>query len=278
MQAPRDVLEANVALVDDIVDGVCRRARVFGADAEDFASSVKLALVENDYAVLRKYEGRSSLATYLTVIAERLLSDEWMRRQGRWRPSTEALRLGPAAVLLETLVRRDRRSFEEALPMVQTLDPTLSRRDVEAMLGRLPDRKVRPRETELEAAAGSLVAFESTDVRALANESRAVSELATRTLRDALASLPLEERMILKLRFAQSMSIADISRMLRLPQRPLYRRIETTLAALRRELAMTGIHTDDLEALFAAASVEGMDFGFTESPEQWQTKEEAELR
>lgn len=279
MQEPRDVLEANVALVDDIVDGVCRRARLYGADAEDFASCVKLALVENDYAVLRKYEGRASLTTYLTVVVERLLADEWTRRQGRWRPSAEALRLGPAAVLLETLIRRDRRSLEEAVPMVQAVDPTLGRRDVEAMLGRLPERRIRPRETELETATAiRIAAIESAEARVLANERRTLSERANRALRDALAALPLEERMILRLHFAQSIRIADISRMLHLPQRPLYRRLQSALAVLRRQLAAAGIDAESLESLLGAASVEGMDFGFTETPAECQTEEEAGLQ
>ena len=36
--------------------------------------------------------------------------------------------------------------------------------------------------------------------------------------------------MLIRFRFGSSMSIADISRILRLPQRPLYRRLEALLA------------------------------------------------
>jgi len=162
---------------------------------------------------------------------------------------------------------------------VQTVDPTLSRRDVEIMLGRLPERRVRARETELEPeVAVRIAAVDSAEARVLANERRTLSERANRTLRDALAALPLEERMILRLRFERSISIADISRMLRLPQRPLYRRIEATLATLRRQLAASGIHADSLEALLGTASVEGMDFGFMESSAECQTEEEAGLQ
>jgi RNA polymerase sigma-70 factor (ECF subfamily) len=40
-------------------------------DVEDLAAEVLLQLVANDYASLRQFEGRSSLATYLTVICRR---------------------------------------------------------------------------------------------------------------------------------------------------------------------------------------------------------------
>src|SRR4051812_34849685 len=61
-----DVLSAHLPLIETIIDRVCRRSRLIAADAEDFAASVKLALIENDYALLRNAAQRSSLAAYLT--------------------------------------------------------------------------------------------------------------------------------------------------------------------------------------------------------------------
>lgn len=40
-------------------------------DAEDVAADVLLQIVANDYAVLRQFKGKSSLAAYLTVVARR---------------------------------------------------------------------------------------------------------------------------------------------------------------------------------------------------------------
>ncbi|HMO36167.1 MAG TPA: sigma-70 family RNA polymerase sigma factor [Gemmatales bacterium] len=40
-------------------------------DVEDLASDVLLQLVANNYSVLRQFQGRSTLATYLTVIVRR---------------------------------------------------------------------------------------------------------------------------------------------------------------------------------------------------------------
>ena len=85
---PSEVLQTNLRLIEGIVERVCRRAHVYGADAEDFAATVKLKLVEDDYAVLRNHQGRSSLATYLRIIIERWFADETIRDHGRWHPST----------------------------------------------------------------------------------------------------------------------------------------------------------------------------------------------
>jgi RNA polymerase sigma-70 factor (ECF subfamily) len=51
----------------------CRSTNLSSADREDLAAEVFLAIVDNDMAVLRHFRGKSSLATYLTVIARRVV-------------------------------------------------------------------------------------------------------------------------------------------------------------------------------------------------------------
>src|SRR5882757_3300707 len=140
-----ELFRANLALVDRVIAGVCRRAGLRDADAEDFASIAKIALMENDYAILRGYEGRAPLGAFLTVVVQRLLSREWERVRGRWHPSAEAERGGPAAVMLEKLTVRDGRSLDEAVAIVRNVDPSLDVRSVRAMAEGLPQRPARPR-------------------------------------------------------------------------------------------------------------------------------------
>ncbi len=92
------LFESSLALIERVTATVCRRGRLLGADAEDFASSVKIALVEDDYAILRKYGGRSSFEAYLAVVVQNLLTDQRTQTLGRWRPSREAERLGEADI------------------------------------------------------------------------------------------------------------------------------------------------------------------------------------
>ena len=51
----------------------CRSINLSAADREDLAAEVCLAVVDHDMAVLRHFRGKSSLATYLTVIARRVV-------------------------------------------------------------------------------------------------------------------------------------------------------------------------------------------------------------
>ncbi|MDQ3283915.1 MAG: sigma-70 family RNA polymerase sigma factor, partial [Acidobacteriota bacterium] len=257
---PRDILVANWSLVERAIDGVIRRARLYGADAADFRGAAYLALVEEDYEILRRYEGRASLATYLTIVAERLLCDMRTHQRGRWHASAEATRMGPAALVLEMLVRRDQRTLDEALPIVRGIDPELTREALESMLASLPERRPRPAAVPIEAVAPErFVAREEADAPLVARELRQLSDRTSAVVRQTLAEFTAEERALLKMRFVAAMSVADISRMTRLPQRPLYRRFQELLGRLRKALRLAGISVHDVSDVLAAAA--DLDFG-----------------
>ena len=50
-------------------------------DAEDLASDVFLTILADDYALLRRFRGESSLATYLTVVARRVVVRDLLKRK-----------------------------------------------------------------------------------------------------------------------------------------------------------------------------------------------------
>jgi RNA polymerase sigma factor (sigma-70 family) len=261
---PRDLLQANLRLVERIVGRVSRRAGLQGADAEDFHSAVLLALIENDYAVIRKYEGRSSFGGFLSVVVEHRLLDWRIAERGKWSVSAEAQRLGPAAVALERLVARDGRPLEAALPLVQAIDPSMTLAAAEAVLARLPVRTMRPRPVGVEDVDPDLFAsHERADERALAADETRTANEANRVVRGHLDALPEEDRALLRLRFAGGLSIADISRAMHVPQRPLYRKLETLLARLRVALRGARIDAGAVEDLLGAAGGMHLDFGLS---------------
>lgn len=264
---PEELFRANLSLVERVIAGVCRRAGLRDHDAEDFASIAKLALIENDYAILRGYEGRAPLGAFLTVIVRRLLSREWIRLRGRWHPSAEAERAGPAAVLLEKLIVRDGRSVDEAAEIVATVHPSLSRRAIVGLAERLPVRTTRPRLVPLEEGELTFTAPDAADARALEAEARQMSARAARVVRDVLASLPLEDRMLIRFHFGAGLSIADAARMLGVEQRPLYRRVEALLRQLREALMREGVGSAVIEDLISAGGGESLDFGLQEAAE-----------
>jgi RNA polymerase sigma-70 factor (ECF subfamily) len=51
----------------------CRSVHLNSADREDLVAEVMLAIIQDDFAVLRRFRGNSSLATYLAVITRRVV-------------------------------------------------------------------------------------------------------------------------------------------------------------------------------------------------------------
>ncbi len=58
-----------------------RSIRLIPADHEDLTGEVFLSLVKDDFAILRRFRGESSLATYLTVVARRVVVHQLMARK-----------------------------------------------------------------------------------------------------------------------------------------------------------------------------------------------------
>lgn len=57
-----------------------RSMRLTDADREDLVAEVFLAIVRDDFSVLKQFRGKSSLATYLTVVARRVVVRQLMKR------------------------------------------------------------------------------------------------------------------------------------------------------------------------------------------------------
>ena len=58
-----------------------RSIQLTSHDREDLAAEVFVALVNDDFSVLRNFRGESSLATYLTVVARRVVVRELLKRK-----------------------------------------------------------------------------------------------------------------------------------------------------------------------------------------------------
>jgi RNA polymerase sigma factor (sigma-70 family) len=264
---PNAVFETHLEAIERAIRFVCRDARLSGADAEDFASSVRLALLANDGAILRKYEGRSSFGSYITVVVRRLLVDQ-QRAEGRWYASAEARRGGEAALLLDQLLHRDHRTFDEAAAIVMDRHPGATAAELRAIAAALPHRAPRPRLVELNEdedeqrfASGS-----SAEERVVESDLARRSESISRVVSAAFEAMTPQDRVILRLRFGKEASIADIARALGLEQRPLYRHVETLLAELRRAIQQAGFDASMLTDLIAGGG-DALEFGLRRNSE-----------
>lgn len=95
-------------------------------DVEDVAAELMLAIVADDYSVLRKFRGQSSLATYLTVITRRLCVQALQKRLSQKEGSSQDM---------ATLERKKVR-----LPSDHAID---NKEEVVSMLKKLPSRERR---------------------------------------------------------------------------------------------------------------------------------------
>ena len=78
-----DFVDRFLGLVVHVIShtSTSRSVAVSQHDLEDLASEVFIAILADDYAALRRFRGQSSLATYLTVIARRVVVKELLKRR-----------------------------------------------------------------------------------------------------------------------------------------------------------------------------------------------------
>lgn len=238
---------SELELLERVITWVCGRRCLRGADAEDFASTVKLRFIENDYEILAKFEGRSSLKTYLTTVVNHLYLDYQVQRFGKWRPSAEARRLGRVALRLEALLHRDGLTFDEACGVLQTdFRVTESREALYELSARLPARtdwRTAPEALRVDGGPGDgLTPLERA-------ERRAMTERTLLALRQALGRLPARDRIMLRLHVEAGLTLAKVARSLGEDQKALYRKRDTAFVRLREDLEAAGIRQQDVREL-----------------------------
>ena len=82
-RAWEDFVDRFLGLVVHVVSHTAqsRSIRLTSQDSEDLTAEVFLAIISNDLAVLRRFRGESSLATYLTVVARRVVVAELLKQK-----------------------------------------------------------------------------------------------------------------------------------------------------------------------------------------------------
>jgi RNA polymerase sigma factor for flagellar operon FliA len=248
--ADRQSLEAlflaQLGWIERAAAAVCRRHGLSPDDTAEFTSWAKLKLVENDYAVLGRFRGESAITTYLVVVIAMLFRDYRAQHWGRWRPSAAARRRGALAVRLETLVYRDRLPLAQAAEVLRTSGQTeLSDRKLAELVAELPTRAGArplqlhggaPHDVPGTGGADDFLAVEESDAR-------------DKVLGEAVASLPAEDQVLLRLRFWEGLSVADMARSLGVPQKPLYRRLDRAIGEVRARLEQSGVSREYTRAV-----------------------------
>ena len=253
--SPESTFLQHLVQIDRIAAKMARLQGLSGDDAADMSSWVRLKLVENDYAAFRKFRGESAISTYLTVVIAMLARDYRVQRWGRWRPSAAARRNGNIAVRLEALVHRQGYRLHQAAEILRTSGETrLSDREVAGLFARLPSRQpLRPRDVGPDSL-GSLPASATADALVDTEAVEREQSRAHETLDRVMTDLPAEDRVLLRMRFWENLSVAEIARGLHVDQKPLYRRIDRLLTVLRERLTANGVTREQISELLNETS------------------------
>lgn len=246
---PEALFLEHLHWIDRVASVACARHGIRGAEAEDFASWMRMKLMENNYAVLRRFRGESQVKTYLATVVARSFFDYVRTHQGEWRSSAAAKRLGAPAEDLERLVYRDGYTLQQAGEVLRTSGRTsLSDAELARLLASLPVRsplrpvvELRP-DVVLNATAGDARA----DERVVAAESEARRAEVMNALDRALAKLEPEDQLIVRMHFRDGLTLAAVARALDVEQKPLYRRVERLRSRLRTLLGNSGLREDDV--------------------------------
>lgn len=244
-QVPRTEMESlfisSLPDIQRVSRFLARRHRLSRAETDDFCGEVSLAIIAGKYAVLSSFQGRSSLRTYLTTVIQRIFLDYRRRLWGKWRPSAEARHRGPLAIRLETLLYRDGLTLDEAIETLQTNFAGEESREAVAELAHLlPPRTNRRFMNEGGEDMATVPAGELASPEAQLEGARTLAR-TQHLINNAMEGLEPQDRIVLRMRFEDNISVANIARTLHLDQKGLYRRLESLLAEFRKRLEDGGL-------------------------------------
>ena len=236
----------NLSTVERLARSIALRHRLPPDAREDFAGTVRLKLIEGDYRILREFQGRSALSTYLTIVINRLFLDYRDGLWRRWRPSARATALGPDAVLIEQLTVRDGHTLSEALQIMRdTHQVTRSESELRDLWSALPGR-ARALQVP-EELADTIADSDITLVdRTITAEDRAV---VGRVLKQTLDGLPAVDRMLLKLHFLRGVPLVQVAARLRLSKATIHRRMSRAIGVCRAALTASGMDRARVQGL-----------------------------
>jgi RNA polymerase sigma factor (sigma-70 family) len=264
-----DLFLLNLSLIDRAIGYVCHRNRIDRDEEEEFGSYVKFKLIESNYAIIRKFEGRSSLATYMTTVIQRMFFQYRVQMWGKWHPSVQAKRLGDKAITVERLLTRDGFAYSEVVATLTSgRDPAFTVAEVDAIYLRLPVRQPRP---VLVSAVENTKngPFVDTENELFRTERGEAARNTASTIDAALALMDPEDQLILRMRFWAGQKVPDIGRALGVDAKKLYKRIDKLLTQLKLALEKADIASADVYELLNHSDYE-LSFGFSVSDRKAQ--------
>lgn len=238
--------------IESVLAHVCRANRLSADDRDEFSSTARLKLIDDDCAVLRKFAGLSSFKTFIVVVVNRLFLDWRIKEWGKWRPTPAARRLGRLAVELERLVLRDRIDYAQAVEVLISKGIAASEAECDDVRVQLRWRSHRQR-IELDDAF-DLPAMDADPI--VDRQRRELARRVIGAMHDAIAKLSPDDHLLFKLRYQDRFTVAKVAKLAGGEPKKLYRRYAQIEQQLRSWILAAGVSQDEIRDLFAGFDVD----------------------
>ena len=248
---PEALFLQHLEFIDRTARSVARRHGYESEDAHDFCSHVKIKLLEDNYAVFRKYQGRSSLTLYLRTVIHRLYIDHEIAQKGKWRPSTTAQRMGPIAVELEQLLYWKHHTLEEAYQILNSKQGIeLERDSLYEIAQKLPRRRGKTSVQYL-PLDDMRVPEPAAQRDAPDPETEQKAKHLARIVKGFVERLSGADRLMLKMRFQDDFTFEEIARFVKEKKLQVYWRLRRILVALQEELRANSLSKTEVRNILA---------------------------
>lgn len=242
----QDLYSQHAGTIEAVLAFTCRKHRLSADDADEFSALVRLRVLEDDCAVLRKFGGASSFKGFIVVVINNLFLDWRIKEWGKWRPTPLAARLGRVAVELERLVLRDDVEYGQAVQWLISKGVASSEAECDEIWQQLR-RRARRRRASLDDVEPPTI---DTADPIEEEERRARARRAVDAMHAAMSKLPAQDQLIFKMRYQDDVSVARIAKLIGAEQKPLYRRFEQIAAQLKASILAAGLTESDIDDLF----------------------------
>jgi len=235
-------------------------------EALELSNQVLDILRQDNYRVLREFKGNAQLTTYLTAIISRRAVDMIRKKLGRGREKERAKDLGNIGLLLYQRVIKDGYPLRDVYDELRTTGNFPGAlEELEAMLrkikgknpgGHQPGAANENNGTSAVKNGTSINEEEyvipdtKSDPQALLMEKQRQQDIR-RVLRDMIAPLSGEERLLLRMRFPvhedeQPGSVEQIADALGVTPKAVYKRLTRLMKKCRQQLDRRGIRINEL--------------------------------
>ncbi len=231
--------------------------------ALELINTVMDKLQANGFKILRQFNGKSKITTYMTTVISRTFVDQLRSKIGRNRDRERAEKLGPLGKQIYQLRHVEKLEREQVIRRIQEdIDQTAKAAEIDSMIDRI-DAALKTKNLSTAVTTGSPIKAgmklpddkivvpdpgKGPEETLLLSEKKVKHRQAISHLLDQLST---EERFVLKNRFYQDdlplkLRIEAISRALNMEKRNVYKKIDRLLKKCKKMLMEQGLDINEL--------------------------------